>query len=111
MTTVIGIPMIFIAVLIFALLFRVISKTLQQRPLLGGNADVVLSLCVAALCVLSVFRVTPVPTASPSQDPISPGFASLAGGYYCLTAARPPSLTGEELFGLIIGVRTVNLNV
>jgi len=63
--------MILIAVPIFALLFTVISKTLQQRPLLGKNADVVLSLCVAALCVLSVFRVTPVPTASPSQDPIA----------------------------------------
>ncbi len=71
MTTVIGIPILLIAVLIFALLFTVISKTLQQRPLLGGNADVVLSLCVAALCVISVFRVTPVPTASSSQDPMA----------------------------------------
>ena len=71
MTTVIGIPMIFIAVPIFALLFTVIKKTLQQRPLLGGNADVVLSLCVAALCVISEFRVTPVPTSSSSQDPIA----------------------------------------
>jgi len=71
MTTVIGIPILLIAVPIFALLFTVISKTLQQRPLLGGNADVVLSLCVAALCVISVFRVTPVPTASPSQDPVA----------------------------------------
>ncbi len=71
MTTVIGIPMIFIAVPTFALLFTVISKTLQQRPLLGGNADVILSLCVAALCVISVFRVTPVPTASSSQDPMA----------------------------------------
>ena len=71
MTNVIGIPMILIAVLIFALLFTVISKTLQQRPLLGGNADVVLSLCVAALCVISVFRVTPVPTAPSSQDPVA----------------------------------------
>ena len=71
MTTVIGVPMIFIAVPIFALLFTVISKTLQQRPLLGGNADVVLSVCVAALCVISVFRVSPVPTASSPQDPLA----------------------------------------
>ncbi len=71
MTTVIGIPIILIAVLIFALLFTVISKNLQQRPLLGGNADIVLSLCVAALCVISVFRVTPVPTAPSSQDPVA----------------------------------------
>ena len=71
MSTVIGVPMFIIAVPIFALLFTVISKTLQQRPLLGGNADVVLSVCVAALCVISVFRVSPVPTASSSQDPIA----------------------------------------
>ena len=71
MTTVIGIPILLIAVPIFTLLFTVISKTLQQRPLLGGNADVVLSLCVAALCVISVFRVTPVPMSSSSQDPVA----------------------------------------
>lgn len=71
MTTVIGIPIILIAVPIFVLLFTVISKTLQQRPLLGGNADVVLSLCVTALCVISVFRVTPVPTAASSREPVA----------------------------------------
>lgn len=71
MTTLIGIPILLIAVPIFALLFMVISKTLQQRPLLGGNADVVLSLCVAALCVISVFRVTPVPMSSSSQNPVA----------------------------------------
>lgn len=71
MSIVIGVPMFIIAVPIFALLFTVISKTLQQRPLLGGNADVVLSVCVAALCVISVFRVSPVPTASSSQDPVA----------------------------------------
>jgi hypothetical protein len=71
MTTVMGIPSILIAVPIFVLLFTVISKTLQQRPLLGGNADVVLSLCVAALCILSVFHVTPVPTASSSQESVA----------------------------------------
>ena len=71
METVFEIPSVVIAIPIFIVLFMVIRKTLQQRPLLGGNADVVLSLCVAALCIISVFRVAPVPTASSSQKSVA----------------------------------------
>jgi hypothetical protein len=66
-----GIPSILIAVPIFGLLFAVISKTLQKTPLLGGRADVVLSFCVAAICVISVFRVTPLPTAASARESVA----------------------------------------
>lgn len=70
MATFIGIPSIIIVVPIFVMLFIVISKTLHKTPLLGGRADVILSFCVTALCVISVFRVTPLSAASSHQESV-----------------------------------------
>ncbi len=60
-----------IAVLLFVLLFVVICKTLHQIPLLGGCSDILLSFCVAALCIISLLHVSSPPMLSQSPDEVS----------------------------------------